>query len=127
MTMLASHRAGFHRETAKLAILGLLLSLTFVLALIFPAGGHISVDEGVYHMMAQSFSSAGRLSVWNGYEEYPSAELTLPMLRAHGGQLFPQYPPFATVLAASSIGWRVIRAYTSSMPSRLSALSASVC
>ena len=100
MTMLASHRAGFHRRTAKLAILGLLLSLTLVLALFFPAGGHISVDEGVYHMMAQSFSSDGNLGVWNGYEEFPSPELTLPMLRMHGGQLFPQYPPFAAVLAA---------------------------
>jgi hypothetical protein len=100
MTMLLSPTANLPGHTVKSAVLAVCLLLTLVASLFFAAGGHISVDEGVYHMMAQSFSSAGSLSVWNGYEEFPSPELTLPMLRAHGGQLFPQYPPFATVLAA---------------------------
>ncbi|MDH3595975.1 MAG: hypothetical protein OEM93_14120 [Rhodospirillales bacterium] len=58
------------------------------------------MDEGVYHMMARSFSAGGDLHVWNGYEEFPSPELVLPALRVHEGQLIPSYPYLSTLLAA---------------------------
>jgi hypothetical protein len=73
--------------------------LTLLASMFLVADGHFSVDEAVYHMMARSFSSSGSLSVWNGYEEFPSPELALPMLRIHDGQLVPQYPHLATILA----------------------------
>jgi hypothetical protein len=99
MTLLASQTTASERWNVKLAILGLLLSLTLGLALFFPAGGHLLIDEGIYHLMVRSFASSGSLSVWNGYEEFPSPELSFPMLRDHDGRLFSQYPHLSTILA----------------------------
>ena len=74
--------------------------MTLAALIFFNGGGHLSVDEGVYHMMAQSFSTTGGLSVWNGYQEFASPELVLPVLRVHEGLLFPAYPYLFPVLAA---------------------------
>lgn len=82
------------------AVLFFLLALTLGVSFFFAPGGHLSVDEGVYHMMARSFSAGGDLHVWNGYEEFPSPELVLPALRVHEGQLVPSYPYLSTLLAA---------------------------
>ncbi len=73
--------------------------LTLFASIFLVVAGHFSVDEAVYDMMARSFSSGGSLSVWNGYEEFPSPELVLPMLRVHDGRLFSQYPHFTAILA----------------------------
>jgi hypothetical protein len=100
MSLLLSPTADLPRDSIKSAIIAACLLLTLVASLLFAPNGHLSVDEGVYHMMVQSFSSTGSLNVWNGYEEFPSPELTLPVLRANGDMLVPQYPPFATALAA---------------------------
>jgi len=61
--------------------------------------GHFSGDEAVYHLIARSFSETGSLEVWNGFEEFPSPELTLWNLRVHEGHLTPPYPYLYPVLA----------------------------
>jgi hypothetical protein len=81
-----------------LAILALALVFSLVASVFFATKGHFSVDEAIYHMMARSFSANADLSVWNGYQEFPSPELKLPLLRVHDGRLFAQYPHLSTIL-----------------------------
>ena len=88
------------RHRVSLAILLVACALTLVISVLFVTGGHLSVDEGVYHMMSRSFAASGGLGIWNGYEEFPSPELLPPVARVHEGQLFPAYPYLSTVLAA---------------------------
>ncbi len=95
----AAPRTTSPRYTIKSAILVLVLLLTLFASISLVVAGHFSVDEAAYHMMLRSFSSGGSLSVWNGYEEFPSPELVLPMLRVHDGRLFSQYPHFTAILA----------------------------
>lgn len=96
----AAPRTTSPRYTIKSAILVVVLLLTLFASIFLVAVGHFSVDEAVYHMMARSFSSGGNLIVWNGYEEFPSPELALPMLRVHDGRLVPQYPHLSTFLVS---------------------------
>jgi len=100
MTMSPTLTARPAGHTASLALLLVVCAMTPVVAIFFVTGGHLSVDEGVYHMMSRSFAASGSLGIWNGYEEFPSPELLLPVARIHGGQLFPSYPYLSTVLAA---------------------------
>ncbi|MCG8695689.1 MAG: hypothetical protein MI806_31135 [Minwuiales bacterium] len=37
-------------------------------------------------------ATSGRLTIWNGYQEFPSPHLVLSLARLHEGQLAPQYP-----------------------------------
>ena len=85
------------RGALLLVILGI---ITLVLAMFIAPAGHLSVDEGVYHLMAREFARSGSLSIWNGYGEYPSPELVLQVVRVHEGQLAPQYPYLYAVIAA---------------------------
>ena len=50
-------------------------------------------------MMVRDFAGFRDFALWNGYEEYPSAELTFPVLRTHDGRLVSQYPEVFTLLA----------------------------
>ncbi len=100
MTLASLLKPEPQRFGPKSAVLFLSLALTLVVSFLFAPGGHLSVDEGVYHMMARSFSAGGDLHVWNGYEEFPSPELVLPALRVHEGQLIPSYPYLSTLLSA---------------------------
>ena len=79
-----------------------LLCLICLLALAGPllAGpqADFANDEGVYQLMARSFAESGSLTVWNGYEELPSAELVIPFTRVYEGHLVPQYPYLTAVL-----------------------------
>lgn len=84
----------------KKRLLLILLGVHIILSLFAVAPGHLSVDEGVYHMMSESFATNGSLAIWNGYEEFPSPELALLVARPVNGQLFPQYPHVYTFLAA---------------------------
>lgn len=95
----SSPAEALHAARVKFLYLALPLAVTLATLIFFNGGGHLSVDEGVYHMMVQSFSTAGDLSVWNGYQEFPSPELVLPVLRVHDGLLFPSYPYLFPVLA----------------------------
>ena len=79
------------------AALLLLLAAHLGYAVLLAPRGHYTVDEGAYHMMVKALVEEGRLTVWNGYTETPSAELVYSMLRIEGHgtadpQLTPQYP-----------------------------------
>ena len=73
--------------------------LAVFVAIWFPSGGHFNVDEGVYHMMVRDFAGFRDFALWNGYEEFPSAELSFPVVRIHDGSLVSQYPEVFTLLA----------------------------
>jgi hypothetical protein len=73
--------------------------LAVLVALLLPAGGHFMVDEGAYHMMLRDFAGFRDFALWNGYEEFPSGELSFPVLRDHDGRLVSQYPEIYTLLA----------------------------
>ena len=49
--------------------------------------------------MARSFADSFSLSVWNGYEQFPSPELVLTQTKVYEGRLIPQYPYLSTVLS----------------------------
>lgn len=83
----------------RIALLVAACFLAVVIAVAYPSGGHFMVDEGVYHMMVRDFAGFRDFSLWNGYEEFPSAELSFPVLRNHDGRLVSQYPEVFTLLA----------------------------
>lgn len=86
---------------AKVAVLALLVIGTVAFSLFLNKPGHIVGDESVYHLMARSFANSGSLALLNGYEEFPSAELVIPVVtHPYAGHLFAQYPYFYSVLAA---------------------------
>jgi hypothetical protein len=64
--------------------------------------GPFSIDEVTYHQMAKN-AAAGRLFIWNGYEELPSPELQSLQIRATAGGLSAQYPQGYAFLAAPLI------------------------
>lgn len=85
----------------KIVALALLALGTLAFSLFLNEPGHIVGDESVYHLMARSFVESGSLALLNGYEEFPSAELVIPVVtHPHAGYLFAQYPYFHSVLAA---------------------------
>ncbi|MDQ2645965.1 MAG: hypothetical protein M3020_19275, partial [Myxococcota bacterium] len=74
--------------------LGLLLDATLRLRT-----GPFSIDEITYQLMAKN-AAAGRLFIWNGYEELASPELQSLQIRATPGGLSAQYPQGYALLAA---------------------------
>ena len=84
----------------KALVLLAFLIFHVVFSLLFVAPGHLSIDEGVYDLMARDFSATRSLWIGNGYEEFASPELALPMLTVHEGTLVPQYPSVYTLLAS---------------------------
>lgn len=78
----------------------LVSALTILAALAFTTGGHLNVDEGVYHLMVRDFAASGEFWLRNGYEEFPSAELAFPITPSHDGRLVSQYPLLYPILAA---------------------------
>jgi len=83
----------------KISFLFAACFLAILVAVLFPSGGHFMVDEGVYHMMVRDFAGFRDFALWNGYAEFPSAELSHPVLRVHAGRLVSQYPEVFTLLA----------------------------
>ena len=104
MTLAPTHTAASRGRKVKWLVLILAACLTLAAALLFPALGHFSVDEIVYDMMALNLWSTGGLTVWNGYEEFASPELSLPILQIHDGRLVSQYPYLSTILVAPFYG-----------------------
>ncbi len=82
----------------KIVLLCFFCSLTILMAIFSGPHGQFIIDEGTYHLMARSFAESGNLAVWNGYEEFPSAELVLHFTRVYEGRLVPQYPYLSAVL-----------------------------
>ncbi len=83
----------------KKNIVFLFIIFHIVFSLFLNPSGHFSGDEGVYHLMARSFSTTGTLDVWNGFQEFPSPELALWNIRGNEGHLVPPYPYLYPVLA----------------------------
>ena len=81
-------------------ILWLVSLATLIVAGFFVSGGHINVDEGLYHLMLRDFAATGGYALWNGYDEYPSAELALANTPIHQGQLVGSPPQLFAILAA---------------------------
>lgn len=78
---------------------GMLAGLALLaIALVVPVAPR-NLDEAVYTLMAQAAAS-GRLTVENGYEEYPSDALRISFLRTGREGLVPQYPSGYAFLAA---------------------------
>lgn len=83
----------------KIALL-LILGIAHILVTAFyTVPGHLLIDEIIYHWSVRDFAATGQLSVWNGYEEFPSPELVHPFLSVHEGKLYTQYPMVFTALA----------------------------
>ena len=74
--------------------------LTIVVASLIDPHGILVNDEGTYQMMARDFAESGSLVIWNGYEEFPSLELTLQHTVVQGDRLAPHYPYLSAVLNA---------------------------
>ncbi len=77
-----------------------LLAAHFAFFALVASEGHLSLDEGIYHLMSYNGAALGTLSTWNGYDELASAELTLRFLRPFHDQLFPQYPSLYAVMVS---------------------------
>jgi len=107
-TAIASNRAGdvskdsARQEWARIKVLIILLFVVahVVVTACTTVPGYLSVDEVVYNLMAKNFSSSWTLSIWNGYEEFPSPELAWNFIIPCKGRLVPQYPHLFTILSA---------------------------
>ncbi len=81
-----------------------LLVVHLLASLLLVVPGHISIDEGTYHLMAEAMSHGG-FTIDNGYEAFPSDELAIYVpghtvhVRPHDGHLVAQYPYLSSVLA----------------------------
>ncbi len=83
----------------KAVLLVLLCLFTLVTPFIFEGRGIFVTDEGTYALMARSFADSFSLTVWNGYEQFPSPELVLTQTKVYEGRLVPQYPYLFAVLS----------------------------
>lgn len=79
-------------------ILLVLLALHIAASVLLVNPGHYSIDEGIYHQMARDFAQSGTLESWNGYDEFPSLELTDSFHIERDGRLYSQYPYLAPVV-----------------------------
>ncbi len=89
----------------KIILLVLIGCAHVVITLSTIVPGYLSIDEAIYHMMAKNFSETGGQAIWNGYEEFPSKELSSRFLRPHLGKLYSQYPYLFPVLAFPFYTW----------------------
>lgn len=84
----------------KSRVLWLVSAATLIVAVFFVSGGHLNVDEGLYHLMLRDFATTGGYSLRTGYDEFPSPELTLSNTPSYQGQLVASAPQLYAVLAA---------------------------
>lgn len=87
-----------HTRVGALLLTGLLLVSVGLALVVDP--GPFSIDEATYQHMVQSVRLGHGLAVWNGYEEFPSPELTSQWIRPSGDRIYGQYPYLYVVLAA---------------------------
>ena len=91
------------RVLLALAALAVVVHLGISAAWVVP--GHISIDEGVYELMADAWARGDGFTIANGYEEYPSRELyfqvldSTPQVLASDGRLVSKYPYLLPALA----------------------------
>jgi len=84
---------------SELALIAALLALHAVASLRLLVPAHFIIDECTYHAMVQSLAERGALDFWNGYEEFPSAELLAAAVEPAGGRLYPVTPVLYAVIA----------------------------
>jgi hypothetical protein len=83
-----------------LVLLAALLGAHLALSVALFSPGYLSVDEGTYHVMVNSFATHGSLAFSNGYEEFPSLELMTGSVRLHEGRLVPVTPILYAVVSS---------------------------
>ena len=82
----------------KIYIFCFVLTSAFIWMLTHYSTGYFSIDDSEYHFMVKAFCDNGKFSLDNGYEQFPSKELTLnlpfdqPMIE-NNGKLFPKITP----------------------------------
>lgn len=79
-----------------------LVELVVVLAVVRP--GYMSIDEVTHNFMLKSLVEDRSFTIWNGFEEHPSVELTGEQVSPVAGHLAAQYPYFFSLLAAPLYG-----------------------
>ncbi len=85
---------------AKAVLLLVLCLASLLTTALRTAPGYVSIDELIYHQMALSMASEGSLTIWNGYSERPSEELSHHTLQERDGRLYPRYPWLNAVVGA---------------------------
>ncbi|MBI5570093.1 MAG: phospholipid carrier-dependent glycosyltransferase [Desulfomonile tiedjei] len=83
----------------KIVLLVALVAAHLAITVTTVAPGYMSIDEALYHWMAESFSRTGGLALVNGSEECASPELRYPYNTLHNGRLYPPVPYLFPVLA----------------------------
>ncbi|MEW6347637.1 MAG: hypothetical protein AB1646_01120 [Thermodesulfobacteriota bacterium] len=83
----------------KAALLLVLAAAHVVLTFAAVIPGYLSIDEAVYHWLCVSFDRVGDLAIMNGYEEFPSPELSHPYFTIHDGRIFAPFPYLFPILA----------------------------
>ncbi len=97
MTCIVNEKSNANQR--KSILLGFICFLTIVASFLFANQGAFVNDEETYLLMARNFAESGGLAIWNGYQEYPSAELVFQHTVAHEGRLVPHYPYLFPVLS----------------------------
>jgi 4-amino-4-deoxy-L-arabinose transferase-like glycosyltransferase len=87
-------------QRIKIGVLVALAAVHTVVSLVGVIPGYVTIDEAYFHWMTKSFHDTGDLSLWNGYEEFPSPELIHPYVQLHRGRLSPPSPSPYAVLAS---------------------------
>ena len=90
------------RVKVKLGLLIGLLSLHVIVSWVTIVPGYLLIDEVCYHWMARDFSATGGLDLWNGYDEFPSVELSHRHLPIHRGRVVATYPYLFPVICLPS-------------------------
>ncbi len=83
----------------KVAVLLALALVHLGLTFAWVVPGYLSIDEAVYHWMCVSFDRVGDLALMNGYEDFPSPELSHPYFTIHAGRVFAPFPYLFPILA----------------------------
>ena len=84
-------------EKAGLTAVACLVAAHLVVSLFVSPPGYLTMDDGMYHLMVRTFSRTGDFIVPNGYNEFPSRELVISLLKTSQGKLASQYPEFFTL------------------------------
>lgn len=92
-----------HRSSTRWWLLGAVFALVvcqLLAAFYFVRPGPLSIDEVVYHWMTKSVSQGHWLTIANGTDQRPSAELAMTFMQVSHGHVFAQYPPFFAYITA---------------------------
>lgn len=100
MSETTEQRLSSARWTRGEAIVALVGVVWVAVAAFWAVPGVLTIDGFVYQAMIDAFARNGSLFIGNGYEEYGSEALALPLSPIVDGRLAPQYPGGWGILAA---------------------------